>query len=126
MKLLLDTHVMVWWLNGAPRLGAAARRAITGAHTDIYFSAASWWELSIKKSLGRLDIDLTAFRAVMDRNAIQFLDVRFDHADAVVTLSPPPGDRFDRMLVAQAQVEGLRLLTRDKQLKAYGGAVLFV
>lgn len=124
MKLLLDTHVMIWWLDGSPRLGAGARRAITAAGSDIYFSVASWWEMSIKRSLGRLNIDPAILRATIARNAIQILDVRVDHAEAVAILPPHHGDPFDRMLVAQAEIEGLLLLTRDKRLKAYGAAVM--
>ncbi len=124
MRLLLDTHIMIWWLDGSPRLGAAARRAIAAAGNDLHFSVASWWEMSIKRSLGRLNIDPVTFRATIVRNAIQILDVRIDHAEAVATLSPLHGDPFDRMLIAQAEIEGLQLLTRDKRLKAYGAAVL--
>ncbi len=115
---------MIWWLDGSPRLGSAARKVITSGTPEIHFSAASWWELSIKKALGRLNIDLAALRVVMQRNAIHLLDVRFDHADAAASLPPHHGDPFDRMLVAQAGIEGLRLLTRDRHLEAYGAAVL--
>ncbi len=80
---------MIWWLNGSPRLGAGAQKAITSGNPEIFFSAASWWELSLKKSLGRLDIDLVALRTIMHRNEIQLLDVRFDHADAAANV---PGE----------------------------------
>ena len=87
-------------------------------------SAASWWELGIKKSLGRLDVDWPLVRAILQRNRIAMLNVTFDHADAAAGLPLHHGDPFDRMLVAQASFEGLTLLTRDEKLEAYGPAVL--
>ncbi|HEX3673273.1 MAG TPA: type II toxin-antitoxin system VapC family toxin [Rhizomicrobium sp.] len=126
MKLLLDSHILLWWFAGSQKLGRAAERIITAPESQLVVSAASWWELGIKKALGRLDVDWAAARAILQKNEISILAVTFDHADAAADLPAHHGDPFDRMLVAQATVEGLKLLTRDKQLKAYGSVVHFL
>jgi PIN domain nuclease of toxin-antitoxin system len=123
LRLLLDTHVVIWWFAGSPRLGKAAREIIMAPDTELFFSAASWWELSIKKAIGRLNVDLAAARTTLLKNAITMIVVSFDHADHVATLPRLHGDPFDRMLVAQASVENLKLLTRDRQLEQYGPVI---
>ncbi|HEY3776997.1 MAG TPA: type II toxin-antitoxin system VapC family toxin [Rhizomicrobium sp.] len=126
MKFLLDTHVAVWWFAGSKRLGNEARRIITTPDVELFFSAASWWELAIKAALGRLDFDLVRARQILQKNEIAMLAVTFDHGDRAAALAEHHKDPFDRMLVAQAMFENLRLLTRDTQLKAYGPSVLCV
>jgi PIN domain nuclease of toxin-antitoxin system len=117
---------MIWWFAGSARLGSRALEIITAPGTELYVSAASWWELSIKKALGRLDFDLAKARLILTKNEIKPLPVTLDHADATIALPFHHGDPFDRMLIAQAKIENLNLLTRDKQLKAYGADVLCV
>lgn len=126
MRVLLDSHIMVWWFAGSKRLGKEAAHVINSSEAELYVSAASWWELSIKKALGRLDFDLVAARQLLAKNEIKALAVTLDHADIAATLPAHHGDPFDRMLVAQAKVERLILLTRDRHLESYGEIVLCV
>lgn len=126
MRLLLDSHILVWWPSGSPRLGARASELITAADSQLFMSAASWWELAIKNALGRLKIDLPATREAMERRGTAALAVSMTHAEVAASLNRHHGDPFDHMLVAQAISEDLVLLTRDSLLKAYGSHVLCV
>jgi PIN domain nuclease of toxin-antitoxin system len=117
MKLLLDTHVLIWWDEGR-RLSAAARRAIREAE-DVYVSAASAWEVAIKIGLGRLKPSRTVEQAAADSGFLE-LPVTFRHAARVAALPSLHRDPFDRLLVAQAAEEGLALVSRDPSLKEYG------
>lgn len=126
MKLLLDSHVIIWWLAGSRRLGERTRKVLMGPGTELYVSSASWWELSIKRAHGRLDFDMAAARATLQRNSIVTIPITLDHAEKLTELPKHHGDPFDRMLVAQALFENLTLLTRDKTLEAYGSSVLCV
>lgn len=121
MNLLLDTHVLIWWDEGR-RLAAAARRAITSADT-VYVSAATAWEVAIKTGLGRLRPSRTVEQAAEESGFIQ-LPVTFRHAERVGSLPPHHRDPFDRMLIAQAEVEDLRLVTRDAVFELYGLKVI--
>lgn len=116
MNLLLDTHVLIWWDEGR-RLSAAARRAIADAD-DVYVSAASAWEVAIKTALGRLRPSRTVEQAVSD-SGFRELPVSFRHAARVATLPRHHGDPFDRLLVAQAEEEGLVLVSRDPAFRPY-------
>jgi len=126
LKLLLDSHIIIWWLAGSRRLGEKARKHMMSPAAELYVSAASWWELSIKRSHGRLDFDMAGARNILQRNSITTVPVTLDHADSIATLPNHHSDPFDRMLVAQASVENLVLLTRDKKLEQYGPVVLCV
>ena len=92
--------------------------------SDLFASAASWWELSIKRSAGRLEIDLAAARRAFEKRGVVVLPITLDHAEAAAALPGIHNDPFDRMLVAQASVENMILLTRDKGLAPYGSMVL--
>lgn len=94
--------------------------------SELFMSAASWWELAIKKALGRLRVDLTATREAMAQRGVAGLPVTLQHAEKAAALNRFHGDPFDHMLVAQAIDEDLMLLTRDSHLKAYGSHVLCV
>ena len=107
-------------------MGSEARSIITAPDAELFFSAASWWELAIKNALGRLKFDMARARQILSKNEIALLAVTFDHGDRAATLADHHRDPFDRMLVAQAMFENLTLLTRDAQLKAYGSHVLCV
>lgn len=107
-------------------MGKQALQLINSSEAELYVSAASWWELSIKKAMGRLDFDLAAARQILTKNEIKALAVTLDHADAAAILPAHHGDPFDRMLIAQAKVEDLSLLTRDRRLEDYGEIVLCV
>lgn len=126
MKLLLDSHILLWWSAGSPKLGAKARDIIIARESELFVSAASWWELGIKKSLGRLQIDLVITRQAIAGRGVVALPVTMEHAEQASDLKRNHGDPFDHMLVAQAMVENFKLLTRDTRLKAYGMSVLCV
>jgi PIN domain nuclease of toxin-antitoxin system len=121
VNLLLDTHVLIWWDEGR-RLAAEARRAIADADS-VYVSAASAWEVAIKIGLGRLRPIRTVEQAV-DESGFLELPVTFRHAERVGKLPPHHRDPFDRLLIAQADVEELTLVTRDAVFARYGVAVI--
>jgi PIN domain nuclease of toxin-antitoxin system len=118
MRLLLDTHVFLWWGEDSRQLKAEARRRITQAD-DVFVSAASAWEASIKAGLGKLRLPGPLLEAVL-ASGFSSLPIDFAHAEAVRALPHLHTDPFDRMLVAQAQVEGLTLVSRDQTLREYG------
>ena len=118
MNLLLDTHVLLWWLDDHPTLSKKARTAIADPENLVLISAAVIWEIRIKQALGKLEIPRN-FRNVLDRQPFEMLDITADHAHAVGDLPAQHRDPFDRMLVAQAKVEGLTLVSRDVRLKRY-------
>src|SRR5205823_2494241 len=121
VRLLLDTHVLIWWDEGA-RMSRAAQSAIAQAE-QVYVSAASGWEIAIKTALGRLKPTRTVSDAI-DESGFEELPVRLRHAAALVTLPPHHRDPFDRMLVAQALVDGLTIVTRDSAFRAYEVALV--
>jgi PIN domain nuclease of toxin-antitoxin system len=122
LKLLLDTHVLLWWLEGSVRLSRQARRTIAGSE-EVWVSAASAWELGIKSALGKLRTpDDLEFQVKASR--FRELPVTLAHAVAAGKLPRHHNDPFDRMLVAQAALESLTLLTVDRQLQAYGIRVI--
>ncbi len=118
MRLLLDTHTLLWWQQGDRRLNARARRGIAAADS-VFVSAAVLWEIVIKARLGKLHASLDA---VFDLSADGFreLPIRGLHARVAGELPPHHKDPFDRMLAAQAQVEGLTLVTSDEIFRKYG------
>lgn len=122
MRLLLDTHALLWWLDDDVRLDRSAAAAIAEADY-VAVSAASAWEIGIKQALGKLDgpADLAA---EMTTNGFTELPVTATHAVAAGELPPHHADPFDRMLVAQARLEGLTLVSRDPRLADYGVAHL--
>lgn len=119
MTLLLDTHVFLWWLDDPALLSDAARAAIGDGRNTVYISAAVVWEIVIKRSLGKLDApdDLEAAMAV---NRFLPLPVTVHHALAVAALPNVHRDPFDRLLVAQAVHEGIKLVSRDPNILLYG------
>jgi len=121
MGLLLDTQVVLWWLRDDRRLGRDARRTIATAD-DAFVSAASIWEIAVKQARGRL----VAPPALLDAILADFrpLEITFHHALAVRDLAPIHADPFDRMLVAQAMVERLTLVTNDPDIARYRVPVL--
>jgi len=121
VNLLLDTHVLIWWDEGR-RLAAEARRAIADADS-VYVSAASAWEVAIKTGLGRLRPTRTVEQAV-DESGFLELPVTFRHAERVGKLPPHHRDPFDRLLIAQADVEELTLVSRDSVFARYGVGVI--
>lgn len=125
MKLLLDTHVLLWIAIDSPRLSPAARRLLTRAGTELTFSAVSVWEVAIKDRRGRDDFQVDAAvlrRALVDQGYTE-LPVTGAHAVAVSGLPARHKDPFDRLLLAQAVVEGMTLVTADETLASYPGPV---
>lgn len=127
MKVLLDTHVLLWWLHDASRLRPETRDLMAAEANELLWSAASTWELAIKAQLGkvRLDEPLPTFitRMILTQG-LTALPVHHSHASHVAELPAMHRDPFDRLLVAQAVVEGVPLLTADRQLAAYGIEIL--
>jgi PIN domain nuclease of toxin-antitoxin system len=128
VNLLLDTHVALWAITDSDRLSAAARRLITAERAVVWVSAASLWEIAIKHSFGRGDMPVSAREALgyFIESGYRLLAIQPEHTVAVESLPPLHADPFDRLLVAQAQVEPMRLLTHDAAVAAYGGTVVRV
>lgn len=125
MKLLLDTHALLWWLLDDAGLPASARRAIAGAEI-VRVSAASIWEIAIKQRLGKLpELAIPAAELPELARASGFVPLAVDerHAAAVASLPPRHRDPFDHLLIVQAQIEQLTLVSRDTQFAAYGIAL---
>ena len=118
MRLLLDTHVLIWWLTGDKRLKALERDAISAAEAIVHVSAASIWEIGIKASLGRIDIRADLPRELED-GAFLELPIHWRHARAAGALPRHHDDPFDRMLIAQAQIENLKLVSYDGAFRDY-------
>jgi len=123
MRLLLDTHVFLWWRTGSRHLRPSAQRAIADAHI-VFVSAATAWEAAIKAALGRLRIPDTIEAGVID-SGFEKLPISFVHAEAAARLPLHHADPFDRMLVAQARAEGLTLVTHDRRLALYAIDILW-
>ena len=128
MRLLLDTHVALWALVDDPRLPAQARRLIEAPDNTVTVSAVSLWEIAIKRALGRGDMPITAAQALayFRQAGYELLDISAAHAVAIEALPAIHADPFDRMLVAQAQQEPLRLLTHDATVARYDSLIWLV
>lgn len=128
MNLLLDTHVALWALTDAPALPASARALIADPANEVWVSAVSVWEIAIKHGLGRGDMPLSGTEALgyFTEAGYRMLPITAPHAAAVALLPPHHQDPFDRLLVAQARAEPLRLLTHDATVARYGEPVLRV
>ena len=125
MKLLLDTQVLLWAAGQPERLSARARRLLQNPNNDLLFSAASFWEIAIKNTLGRDDfrVEPRVLRRGLLDNGYAELPVTSQHAVNIDTLPPLHKDPFDRLLLAQALSEGIILVTSDAQLVKYSGPV---
>lgn len=121
---LLDTHALLWWLSDPSRLTQDAREVIASGHNDVFVSAAVAWEMSINKTLGRLDYP-SNFSEVLEGDHIEVLPVTLSHALAVADLPLLHHDPFDRIQIAQARLEVLALITRDSTMGEYDVPVLW-
>jgi PIN domain nuclease of toxin-antitoxin system len=128
MKLLLDTHLLLWAAGRPNRLPATARKLIYAPSNELLFSAASIWEVAIKRGLGRRDFqaDPRLLRRGLLDNGYAELPILSDHVVALDSLPPIHKDPFDRLLVAQATVEGITLLTADSVVGQYPGPIRVV
>jgi len=125
MKLLLDTHLLLWAAGEPRRLSKSARTLIGNPDNELLFSAASLWEVAIKRGLGREDfkVDARLLRRGLLDNGYSELPINSDHVVATESLPLLHRDPFDRILVAQATVEGVTLLTIDSQVSQYAGPI---
>lgn len=128
MRILLDTHVLLWSVAQSDRLPVAARELLEDMNNSLYVSVASLWEIAIKTTLGRHDfvVDLHKLRQTLSRMGIVELPIEGTHAEALMQLPPFHKDPFDRMLVAQSMAEPLVLLTNDTVLAEYWDGVKLV
>lgn len=117
-RFLLDTHVLLWWLDGSPELGPHCKDLIADQRNQVYVSAATTWEISIKKAIGKLeapdDID-----SIVEDEGFSKLPISLYHGQLAGSLPMLHRDPFDRMLIAQAQAEGLILMTTDSNIGQY-------
>lgn len=128
MKALWDTHAFLWWITDDPRLSPRVRAIAGDPQTDLLFSVASGWEIAIKVGIGKLRLPDDPQRYIPDqlaRNATDVLPIQLAHALRVFALPDLHTDPFDRILVAQAQVEGLPILTADPQIARYPVEVIW-
>jgi len=125
MRLLLDTHIFLWAVAGSALLKPPVRRVIESANL-VYVSAASIWEVAIKARLGKIEADPDELAAAIDASGFVELPVRASHAAGVARLALHHSDPFDRLLLAQAIAEPLRLLTADAVLAQYSDVVMLV
>ncbi len=128
MRLLIDTHALLWFCEGNPNLSPAARAAMEDDSNECYVSHATAWEAAIKVSIGKLKLQTDyrmIFPGVLEANGFGFLPPAVAHYEAVITLPRHHGDPFDRLIIAQAQVEGLTIVTCDENFPAYGVPLLW-
>ena len=128
MKILLDTHTFLWWITDDQKLSGRAREIISDGSNELFLSAATGWEMAIKAQIGRLKLPGEPIRFILEQmriNAIQSLPIQMNHALHVSTLPQHHRDPFDRLLIAQAQLEGLPVLSSDHQLANYQVEVIW-
>ena len=128
MKVLLDTHTFLWWITDHPKLPSRVREIIGDGNNELFVSAASGWEIAIKAKLGRLQLPDEPQRFILEQlslNAIQSLPIQMSHALHLFSLPDHHRDPFDRILISQAQLEGLPILTADPQISLYPVEVIW-
>ncbi len=118
MKILLDTHIMLWWFANDAALSEKTRKIIANTDNVIFVSVASAWEITIKKALGKLQAP-DDLESAISANNFEILPINIKHAIGISHLEPYHADPFDRILIAQAKIENLTLITHDKQILAY-------
>jgi PIN domain nuclease of toxin-antitoxin system len=125
VKLLLDTHLLLWAADSIKRVPSRARTLMSDSESELLFSVASLWEIAIKSTLNRPDfkVDARVLRRGLMDNGYQELPIYSEHVVAVDTLPPIHKDPFDRLLIAQATIEGILLLTDDATVARYPGPV---
>jgi PIN domain nuclease of toxin-antitoxin system len=125
MRLLLDTHILLWWVMADRRLSKSLAAVIASQQNDIAVSAASIWEISFKRALGRIDVDLEELLSAMSADGFTELPLRFGHSLRLESLPRHHDDPFDRILIAQSIAEGRRLVTKDDAILGYAGLAGF-
>src|SRR5216683_389312 len=124
MRLLLDTHAFLWWMDGSRALGPAARAAIADSQNDVILSIASLWELTIKIALGKLTFPAD-LETTLGEEGFGMLPVTFAHLRELATLPPLHKDPFDRMMIAQSRADGLAIVTADPVFAPYGPEIVW-
>ena len=125
MRLLLDTHILLWWFMGDRRLSKDLATLISSADSDVAVSAASMWETMIKRMLGRIDVNLEELKASITADGFSELPLRFAHALKLEVVPRLHDDPFDRILIAQSLAEGRQLVTKDEEILRYRGVAGF-
>ena len=128
MRALLDNHAFLWWITNDPRLSKKVREIISDGENELFLSVASGWEMAIKAGLGRLQLPSNLEHFILEQmalNAIESLPVQMSHALHVYKLPAHHRDPFDRMLIAQAQLQNLPILTVDPQIARYSVKVIW-
>jgi PIN domain nuclease of toxin-antitoxin system len=127
-RLLLDTHLLLWWLSGNPQLPQAVVERVQAPEAEVFVSQASLWEMAIKVSIGRLQLDLPELERQVPLQGFRWLPISNAHVLAVADLETDGvhRDPFDRLLVCQSRVEPMLLLTMDSQLRSYGTTVIVI
>ena len=126
MKVLLDTHILLWWLSDNDQLSLKARELISNPENDVFVSHVSLWEIQIKVMTGKLQVDLSRLITQLPKNNFIQLSSRADHVLQLAKLPPYHQDPFDRMLIAQALSEPLILVTHDKFVSMYSESIILV
>ena len=119
MNYLLDTHTFIWWLNNSPELSTTTKKIISSPDNRIFVSHASYWEIAIKVSIGRLTFPLESLESELQLNGFELLSIKTSHILQSASLPMLHRDPFDRMLIAQAQMESLNLITADQHIQQY-------
>jgi len=128
MKVLIDTHALIWLLEDSPRLTERTRTTFADRENALFFSVASYWEMCIKISIGKLRLRPgwePALQQELRHNGIQWLPLEPHHAEGIIALPWHHRDPFDRMLIAQAGAEGMHILTADEHFAAYDVPVVW-
>ncbi|MBM4234415.1 MAG: type II toxin-antitoxin system VapC family toxin [Gammaproteobacteria bacterium] len=129
MRLLLDTHVLIWCWTGDRRLSERARNTLSDASNEVWISAASVWEMRTKARLGRLsgvpNVTSASFADLTRRSGFRLMDIKWQHAYLAAEFEMAHQDPFDRMLAAQASMEDLTLMTSDPALAHFGVTCLW-
>ena len=127
-RLLLDTHLVLWWLNGDARLPQPVLERVQAPEAEVFVSQASLWEMAIKVSTGRLQVDLPELERQLPLQGFRWLPISNAHLLAVAELESDGvhRDPFDRLLVCQSRVEPMLLLTVDSQLRSFGSTVIVI
>lgn len=124
MNLLLDTHVFLWAIDDDPQMSKAARAAIIDGNNVVFVSAATAWEISIKKAIGKLTVPQGSYLDELGLHRFTPLNITAEHALAVADLPQHHQDPFDRLLIAQAQIEKFTLVTADVRIKQYAVQII--
>jgi len=128
VNILLDTHVALWAITDSPRLPQSTKALIQADRTIVWISTVSLWEITIKHGLGRGDMPISGADAFgyFQQSGYRFLSIEPEHALAVAELPPYHQDPFDRLLIAQAMVEPMRLVTHDQTVARYSESIIYV